>query len=64
MGKLYDTIEEILEEDGKGDTNSVILGDWKSVVGEESYKNIVGSHGLADGITEVKFSLIFVKEMG
>ena len=25
--KLYDTIEEILEEDGKGDTNSIIPGD-------------------------------------
>ena len=25
--KLYDTIEEILEEDGKGDTNNIILGD-------------------------------------
>jgi hypothetical protein len=43
---LYDTIEEILEEDGKGDTNSIILGDWNSVVGEESYNNIAGSHGL------------------
>ena len=29
MEKFYDTIEEILEEDGKGDTNSIILGDWK-----------------------------------
>jgi exonuclease III len=27
VAKLYDTIEEILEEDGKGDTNSIILGD-------------------------------------
>jgi len=44
--KFCDTIEEILEEDGKGDTNSIILGDWNSVVGEESYKNIVGSHGI------------------
>ena len=44
--KFYDTIEEILEEDGKGDTNSIILGDWNSVVGEESYKNFVGSHGI------------------
>ena len=44
--KLYDTTEEILEEDGKGDTNSIILGDWNSVVGDESYWNIVGSHGL------------------
>ena len=39
MEKLYDTIEEILE-DGKGDTN-VILGNWNSVVGDESYRNIV-----------------------
>ena len=35
--KMYDTIEEILEEDGKGDTNNIILGDWNSAVGEESY---------------------------
>jgi len=44
--KLYDTIEEILEEHGKGDTNNIILGDWNSVVGDEPYHNIVGSHGL------------------
>jgi len=43
--KLYDTIEEILEEDGKGDTN-IILGDWNSVFGDEPYRNTVGSHGL------------------
>ena len=33
--KLYDTIEEILEEDGKGDTNNIILGEWNSAVGDE-----------------------------
>ena len=44
--KLCDTIEEILEEDGKGDTNNIILGEWNSIVGDESYQNIVGSHGL------------------
>ena len=27
LEKLCDTIEEILEEDGKGDTNNIILGD-------------------------------------
>ena len=43
---LYSTIEEILEGNGKGDTNNIILGDWNSVVGDESYRNIVGSHGL------------------
>jgi len=42
---LYDTTEEILEEDGKGNTN-IIMGDWKSVFGDESCWNIVGSHGL------------------
>ncbi|PNF38692.1 hypothetical protein B7P43_G17852 [Cryptotermes secundus] len=44
--KVYDTTEEILQEDGRSDTNSIILGDWNSTVGNESYQNIVGSHGL------------------
>jgi exonuclease III len=44
--ELYDINEEILEEDGKGDTNTIIMGDWNSVVGDESYRNIVGPHGL------------------
>ena len=61
--KLYDTIEEILEEDGKGDTNSIILGDWNSV-GEESYKNIVGSHGLGRRNHRGQMLIEFVKEMG
>jgi len=43
---LYSTIQEIIEENGLGDTNNIILGDWNSVVGDESYRNIVGSHGL------------------
>jgi len=33
--EFYDITEEILEEDGKGDTNSIIMGDWSSVVGDE-----------------------------
>jgi exonuclease III len=44
--ELYDIIEEILEEDGKDGTNTIIIGDWNSVVGGESYRNIVGPHGL------------------
>ena len=44
--ELCDIIEEILEEDAKGDTNTIIMGDWNSVVGDESYRNIVGPHGL------------------
>ena len=42
--KLYDTIVKILEEDGKGDTNNIILGHWNSVVGDEPYWDNVGSH--------------------
>jgi hypothetical protein len=34
--ELYDIIEEILEEDGKGDTNTIIMREWNSVVGDES----------------------------
>ena len=44
--EMYGIIEEILEEDGKGNTNTIIMGDWNSVVGDEPYRNIVGPHGL------------------
>ena len=44
--ELYGVIEEILEEDGKGNTNTIIMGEWTSVVGDEPYRNPVGPHGL------------------
>ena len=43
---VYGVIEEILEEDGKGNTNTIIMGEWNSVVGDEPYRNIAGPHGL------------------
>ena len=46
MEALCDIIKEILEENGKGDTNTILIGDWNSVVVDESYRNIVGPHGL------------------
>ena len=46
MQELFSIIEEILEEDGNGNTNTIIMGDWNSVVGDEPYRNIVGPHGL------------------
>jgi exonuclease III len=44
--ELYDLIEEILEEDGKGETNTIIIGDWNTVVGDKAHHNIVGPYGL------------------
>jgi exonuclease III len=44
--ELYDVIEELLEEDGKGETNAIIMGDWNSVVGDKAHHNIDGSYGL------------------
>jgi hypothetical protein len=44
--ELYDIIAEILEEDGKGATNTIIMGDWNSVVGDKAHHNIVGLYGL------------------
>jgi exonuclease III len=44
--ELYGIIEETLEEDGKSNTNTIIMGDWNSVVGDEPCRNIVGPHGL------------------
>jgi len=43
--ELYGITEEILK-DGKGDANTIIMGEWNSVVGDESYRNVVGPHGL------------------
>ena len=34
--ELYDIIEEVLEDDGKGDTNTIIMREKNSVVGDES----------------------------
>jgi len=38
--KNYNVIEE-KKEDGKGDTNTIIMGEWNSVVEDKSYQNIV-----------------------
>jgi hypothetical protein len=34
--ELYDIIEIIREENGKGDTNTILMGDWNIFVGDES----------------------------
>jgi hypothetical protein len=44
--ELYDIIEEIIEEDGKCVIDTIIMGDWNSLVGDESYRDTAGPHGL------------------
>jgi exonuclease III len=46
--ELYDRIEDILQEDGKVDPNTIIMGDWNSVVGDKSNGNICGPYGLGN----------------
>jgi hypothetical protein len=57
--ELYDIIEEIFEEDRKGETNTIIMGDWNSVVGDEAHHNNVGPYGLGKrnqrGQTPIEF---------
>jgi hypothetical protein len=48
----------IIEEDRKSNTNTMIMGDWNSVVGDESYRNLFEPHSLGRKITDVKCLLI------
>lgn len=43
---VYKQIEEVLNENGRGQIRPIILGDWNSVVGNECVDSIVGKHGL------------------
>jgi hypothetical protein len=43
---LYGITEEILEEDGKGETNTAIVVEWNSLVGDKSYRKTGGPYGL------------------
>ena len=61
--EICDIIEEILEEDEKGDTNTILMGRWNSVVGDESYRNIVGPHCLGRKNHRFQMLIKFVKEM-
>jgi hypothetical protein len=53
--ELYDIIEEIFEEDGKGARNTIIMGDWNSVVGEH-ITTLLDHMDWEEGIREVRCS--------
>jgi exonuclease III len=60
--ELCGVIEEILEDDGKGNTNTIIMGDWNSV-GDEPYRNIVGPHGIGRKNHRNQMFINFLKKM-
>jgi exonuclease III len=62
--ELYDRIEDILEEDGKGDTNTIIMGDWNSSVGDKSNDNICGPYGLGNRNTTGQMLIDFLERTG
>ena len=47
----------------KDDTNTIIIRDWNSVIGDESYRNIVGPHGLGRKNHRGKMFINFCEEM-
>jgi hypothetical protein len=44
--ELCDIIGKIIEEDGKAETNKIIMGYCNNAVGGKSYRNTFGRHGL------------------
>ncbi|XP_021917346.1 craniofacial development protein 2-like [Zootermopsis nevadensis] len=43
---IYEKIEEIIRTEGRGKVQTIIMGDWNSVMGKGAENNIVGPHGL------------------
>jgi exonuclease III len=62
--ELYDRIEDILEEDGKDDTNTIIMGDWKSIVGDKSNSNICGIYRLENRNERGRMLIYFCERTG
>lgn len=41
LDEIYKQIEEVIEENGKGQIRTIVMGDWNSVVGDEGVEGIV-----------------------
>ena len=44
--KLYEEISEILHQEGRGQVNAIVMGDFNSIVREGSTDKVVGPFGL------------------
>lgn len=45
VDEIYKQIEEVIEENGKGQIRTIVMVDWNSVVGDEGVEGIVGKYG-------------------
>ena len=62
--ELYDVIEEILEEDGKGDTTTIVMGAQIVLLEMNRTGTLLDHMAQEERIAELNCLLNFVKEMG
>jgi hypothetical protein len=60
--KLYEEISEILHQKGRGQVNVIVMGDFNSIVGEESTDKVVGPFGLGRKTGIGKMVIDFCKQ--
>uniref|UniRef100_A0A8D8U6H3 Craniofacial development protein 2 n=1 Tax=Cacopsylla melanoneura TaxID=428564 RepID=A0A8D8U6H3_9HEMI len=62
--EIYRQIEEILEENGRGQIRTIVMGDWNSVVGDENVDGIVGKFGYGKKNDRGERLIEFCKQYG
>ena len=60
--KLYEEINEILHQEGRGQVNAIVMGDFNSIVGDESTDKVVGPFGLGRRNERGKMLIDFCKQ--
>ena len=60
--KLYEEISEILHQEGRGQVNATVMGDFNSIVGEGSADKVVGPFGLGRRNKRSKMLIDFCKQ--
>ena len=60
--KLYNKISEILHQEGRGQVNAIVMGNFNSIVGEESTDKVVGPFGIGKRNERDKMLIDFCKQ--
>ena len=60
--KLYEEISEILHQEGRGQVNAIVMGDFNSIVGEGSTDKVLGPFGLGRRNERGKMLIEFCKQ--